>query len=163
MRKTAYIVIATLLLTAFFTFNAQAQVSVNGKTCVGVWKTVDDESGRTKSHVRIYKQGNDYHAKIVRLLDKKTLETAGVSRFEDVKCTACPSDRGKNKPMHGLEIIWDMAKGSDKWSGGKILDPKKGKIYTCTMWMDANAKGDELKVRGWVGPFYRTQTWYRVE
>jgi uncharacterized protein (DUF2147 family) len=48
------------------------------------------------------------------------------------------------------------------WKGGKILDPEKGKEYSCTMWFEAG-KPDELKVRGWFGPVYRTQTWYRVK
>lgn len=163
MKQTAYLLVAAFLFTTLFASSANAQTEVNGKTCVGVWKTVDDETGRTKSHVRIYKKGNDYHAEIVKLLDKKTLEDAGVSSFDQVTCTACPSDRGKNQPMHGLEIIWDMVDKGSKWGGGSILDPKKGKIYDCTMWMEEAGKGDELKVRGWVGPFYRTQTWYRVQ
>ena len=43
------------------------------------------------------------------------------------------------------------------WSGGKILDPGNGKIYRCKIWL----KDGELKVRGYFGPFYRTQTWRR--
>lgn len=159
----AYIVMMTLLCATFFASPLQAQTKVNGKTCVGVWKTVDDETGRTKSHVEIYKSGSKYKAKIVKLLDPKTLEAAGVSSFDQVTCTACPSDRGKGKKMHGLEMIWDMSDEGSKYGGGKIMDPKKGKIYTCTMWLEEGAKGDELKVRGWVGFFYRTQTWYRIK
>lgn len=148
----------------FFSSTLFAQVSVNGKDCVGVWKTVDDESGRTKSHVEIFKKGNKYHAKIVKLLDPKSLEDSGEKRFEDIKCTKCPSDHGKDQPMHGLEIIWGMDKSSDKWKGGSIMDPKKGKIYTCTLWMDeSDSSGNTLFVRGWVGFFYRTQKWYRVQ
>lgn len=141
-----------------------AQTSVNGKDCIGVWKTVDDESGRTKSHVEIFKKGDKYHAKIVKLLDEQTLKNSGEKRFEDIKCTKCPAAHGKDKPMYGLEMIWDMEKASDKWKGGTIMDPKKGSTYTCTMWMDGgDPKGNTLKVRGWVGFIYRTQTWYRVK
>ena len=55
--------------------------------------------------------------------------------------------------MQGLE-----KKGAD-YSGGNILDPKNGKVYTCKLWLE---KG-ELKVRGYVGIFFRTQTWHRVK
>ncbi|BDS14975.1 DUF2147 domain-containing protein [Aureispira anguillae] len=144
--------------------NLSAQTSVNGKDCIGIWKTVDDESGRTKSHVQVFKVGDKYHAKIVKLLDPKSLEDSGEERFEDIKCTKCPADHGKDKPLYGLEIIWGMEKSSDKWKGGSIMDPKKGKVYTCTMWMDeSDSSGNQLSVRGWVGFFYRTQTWYRVK
>lgn len=143
--------------------SSYAQVSVNGKDCIGVWKTVDDETGRTKSHVEIFKKGNKYHAKIIKLLDEQTLKDSGEKRFEDIKCKKCPSDHGKDQPLYGLEMIWGMEKASDKWKGGSIMDPKKGKVYTCTMWMDdSDSSGNTLSVRGWVAMFYRTQTWYRV-
>jgi uncharacterized protein (DUF2147 family) len=148
----------------FMSSSASAQTSVNGKDCIGTWKTVDDETGRTKSHVQVFKKGDKYHAKIIQLLDEQTLKDSGEKRFEDIKCTKCPSAHGKGQLMYGLEIIWDMDKASDKWSGGSIMDPKKGKVYTCTMWMDeSDSSGDQLMIRGWVGFFYRTQTWYRVK
>jgi uncharacterized protein (DUF2147 family) len=148
----------------FMSSSISAQVSVNGKDCVGTWKTVDDETERTKSHVEIYKRGNKYYAKIVKLLDERTLKDSGKKRFEDIKCEKCPADRGQGKPLYGLEILWDMDKASDKWKGGSIMDPKKGKVYTCTMWMDDSDKaGDRLFVRGWVGFFFRDQTWYRIK
>jgi uncharacterized protein (DUF2147 family) len=152
-----------LMVVCLFTTATTAQVSVNGKDCLGVWKTVDDETGRTKSHVEIFKKGNNYHAKIIKLLDPQTLKDSGEKRFEDIKCDKCPSDHGKDQSMIGLEMVWDMYKSSDKWKGGSIMDPKKGKVYTCTMWMDdSDAKGNTLMVRGWVAMFYRTQTWYRI-
>ncbi len=165
MKKIANIFsIIAVACMLMMTSGLSAQISVNGKNCIGVWKTVDDETGRTKSHVQIFKKGDKIHAKIIKLLDQQTLKDAGVSRFEDVKCEKCPADRGKDKPIIGLEMIWDMYGSSDKWKGGSIMDPKKGKVYSCTMWMDESDKtGNTLKVRGWVAMFYRTQTWYRVK
>ena len=99
----------------------------------------------------------------MKLLDPQTLKDSGEKRFEDIKCTKCPSDHGKDQNMIGLEMIWDMYKSSDKWKGGSIMDPKKGKVYTCTMWMDEDdSTGNTLKVRGWFAFIYRTQTWYRI-
>lgn len=163
MKQATYLFVTTLLFATLFASSAKAQTKVNGKTCVGTWKTVDDETGRTKSHVRIYKKGSDYHAEIVRLLDEQSLKASGEKNFADIKCTKCPSDHGKGQTMHGLEIIWGMEDDGSKWSGGQIMDPKKGKVYTCTMWMDdGDSSGNTLKVRGWVGFLFRTQTWYRV-
>ena len=154
-----FTIFCLLITTTFF-----AQTKINGNNIVGVWKTVDDETGRTKSHVQIYKKGDKYHAKIVKLLDPQTLKENGVKQFEDIKCTKCPSDHGKNKPTIGLEIVWGMEMQRNRFGGGSILDPKKGKVYTCTMWMDDSDKsGNTLKVRGWVAMFYRTQTWHRVK
>lgn len=165
MKKiTSLFNVVAIACLVFVSASLSAQVSVNGKDCIGVWKTVDDETGRTKSHVQIFKKGDKYHAKIIKLLDPQTLKDSGKESFDQITCDKCPSDHGKGQKMHGLEMIWDMEKGSDKWSGGKIMDPKKGKIYTCTMWMDdSDSNGDQLSIRGWVGFFYRTQTWYRVK
>ena len=36
-----------------------------------------------------------------------------------------------------------------------IMDPKKGTVYDCKLWIE----GGNLKVRGYVLFIYRTQTW----
>ena len=38
-----------------------------------------------------------------------------------------------------------------------LNDTKNGKNYKCSIWLD----GDKLKVRGYIGVFYETQTWTR--
>ena len=62
-----------------------------------------------------------------------------------------------------MEIIRgaQKAEGKDVWEGGSILDPENGKTYTLRMTpLDGGAK---LQIRGYLGPFYRTQVWSRVE
>ena len=54
-----------------------------------------------------------------------------------------------------MEILRDMVKNGAEYSEGNILDPESGKIYRCKMWTEE----EDLKVRGYWGPFYRTQTW----
>lgn len=130
-----------------------AQTSFDGKTCIGTWKTIDDESGKARSHVEIREEGGKYYGKIVKLLNRTADED------QDPICDVCPGDR-KGKKVVGMTIVTGMAKESNRYGSGKILDPKKGKEYECTMWLtDKNT----LKVRGWWGMFYRTQTWYRVD
>ena len=147
-----------------FTISSQAQTSVNGKDAIGIWKTVDDETGRTKSKVKIYEKNGKIYGRIQELLDPETLEDSGVNTFEEVICHECPKNWGKGKPVLNLLIIWDMEKQEDKWSDGNIMDPENGKIYGCTMWLDKDDNsGNTLKVRGWLAFFYRTQTWYREE
>ncbi|MFZ6013633.1 MAG: DUF2147 domain-containing protein, partial [Bacteroidota bacterium] len=71
----------------------------------------------------------------------------------------CPEeDYRYKKKVIGMEIIRDMALLDDAYTDGNILDPEVGKIYRCKLWLD----GKDLKVRGYWGPFYRTQTWHRV-
>ncbi|MEQ9231372.1 MAG: DUF2147 domain-containing protein [Cyclobacteriaceae bacterium] len=150
---------AILLILFNFAFG---QVSIAGKTCAGIWRTVDDETGRTKSKVQIVEKGGKYFGTIIELLDPETLKDSGVDTFEEVVCDECPKDRGKDQPVIGLTIIWDMKQESDRWADGEIMDPENGKIYGCSLWLDEDdPKGNTLKVRGWLAFFYRTQTWYR--
>jgi len=56
-------------------------------------------------------------------------------------------------------ILKGLKKRGTEWSGGTILDPENGKTYRCKIWLDDG----KLKVRGYLGILFRTQTWYRVK
>jgi len=49
----------------------------------------------------------------------------------------------------------------DYWDGGTILDPNNGKLYKVRL--TPKDSGKVLQVRGFIGPFYRNQTWQRIE
>ena len=57
----------------------------------------------------------------------------------------------------GVHLLSGLTKKKDKWEGGRIYNPKNGKDYKCSIWLD----GDKLKVRGYIGFLYETQTWRR--
>lgn len=138
------------LSTLLFAALAFVAVSSLAASPVRTWKTKDDKTGLIKSHVTIYKynyKGKEYYGgKIIKLINPSE---------PNPLCTKCPGAK-KNKPIIGLSIIWGMQKDGDDYSGGKIMDPNNGKVYTCKFWKE----GANLKVRGYIGPFYRTQTWY---
>ena len=75
-------------------------------------------------------------------------------------CDKCPGER-KNQPLTGMILLVDMVLADGMWQSGSILDPEKGKWYSCKMWLK---EGDPntLVVRGYLGPFYRTQYWHRL-
>jgi len=151
--KMANILSAIFLLLFFVQHTSFAQTSVGGKTCIGVWKTVDDETGKARSHVRIWEEKGKFYGKVEKLLNRTADEDV------DPICNVCPGDR-KGKKVLGMSILRGMEKESNRYAQGTILDPKKGKEYSCTMWM---TNKDTLMVRGWWGAFYRTQTWSRIE
>lgn len=116
---------------------------------IGTWKTIDDETGKEKSIVKIFKATNGkYYGKIISLKDPK--KKNGV-------CDKCTGDK-KNKPLIGMLIIEGLKKDGKEFSGGTITNPSDGKVYTCTIWREGNT----LKVRGYIGWFYKTQTWIKV-
>ena len=122
-------------------------------TPVGLWKTIDDDGKTEKSLVRISEQGGTLVGSIDKLLDPK--DPVGG------KCDKCSDDR-KNQPIVGLQVIRGVkAEGDGIWGGGEILDPNNGKTYRTRL--KPVDGGKKLEMRGYIGPFYRTQTWIRVE
>jgi uncharacterized protein (DUF2147 family) len=122
-------------------------------TPVGLWKTIDDDGKTAKSLVRISEQGGTLVGNIDKLLDP----TAAT----DSKCDKCSDDR-KDKPVVGLQIIRGVkAEGDGVWGGGEILDPNNGKTYRTRL--KPVDGGKKLEMRGYIGPFYRSQLWQRVE
>ena len=137
-----------------FAAAALAGAALAQPTPVGLWRNVDDKTGEAKAEVRIVDNGGVLSGRI----EKRLLKDA---KPDDV-CDKCTDDR-KGKPLIGLEIIRGarQAEGKDSWEGGRILDPENGKEYTLRLApLDG---GGKLQVRGYIGPFYRTQTWVRVQ
>lgn len=118
---------------------------------VGKWKTIDDETGKAKSIVEIYEKNGKFFGKIIELFREPNED-------QDPICTKC-EDYRKNQKIRGMVIITNLIKKDDVYEDGEILDPKKGKIYRCKIWLENGL----LKVRGYWGFIYRTQTWYPIK
>jgi uncharacterized protein (DUF2147 family) len=139
--KKLLVIILTLVVS-----NTLAQSPVLGK-----WKTIDDNTGKEKSIIEIYERDGKVFGRVVKILDP--------SAEPDPVCDKCPEDDPRyKKKVIGMEIIKDLVRSGDEYSEGTILDPEPGKIYRLKIWLE----GKDLMVRGYWGPFYRTQTWKRV-
>lgn len=134
-----------VILVLFF------QISFS-QTVIGRWRTVDDETGKEKGVVEIYEKNGKVYGKIVEILE---------AEHRHKKCTLCEGE-DKNKPILGLTLIKGLKKDGEEYNGGKVLDPKNGKLYKCYITL---INKDKLKVRGYIGVslFGRTQYWYRVK
>ncbi|HJV81141.1 MULTISPECIES: DUF2147 domain-containing protein [Oxalobacteraceae] len=124
-------------------------------TAVGVWKTIDDETGKPKSLVRISESNGELRGKIEKLFREAGEE-------QNPKCDKCEGSL-KDQPILGMTIITGMKKDGDEYNGGQILDPANGKVYRSKM--SVIDGGKKLDVRGYIGvPLLgRTQTWIRAE
>jgi uncharacterized protein (DUF2147 family) len=116
----------------------------------GTWKTIDDESGKPRSVVEIYKKDGKAYGVIKEIF----LEPDEPKNPVCVECT----DHRKDQPIEGMEVITGLERNGSEWSGGEILDPENGKKYRCKIWVE----GGQLKVRGYLAFLYRTQTWIPV-
>jgi uncharacterized protein (DUF2147 family) len=139
-----------ILLLAWCTSAALAQ-----STPAGLWRTIDDHTGKEKSLVRIVEVNGEFRGTIEKLFREP-------GEDPNPNCEKCTGDK-KNKPVIGMMILTGLKKDNGQWAGGEILDPQNGKIYRCKAWLEN--KGHDLHVRGFIGMALlgRTQIWKREE
>ena len=123
-------------------------------TPVGLWKSIDDETKKEKSLIRISDSGGVLTGKLEKLLDPATAP--------DATCDKCNDER-KDKPIPGMVILRGLKPDGDVFAGGEILDPNNGKTYRCKLTVKEGGK--RLDVRGFIGISLigRTQSWLREE
>lgn len=136
------------VLTAVFALFCYS-VSFSQDDVIGKWNTIDDETGKKKSVVEIYEKDGEVFGKIIKLYDRENQDP-------DPICDKCPEDDPRyKKKVIGMEIMKNLKKDGNEYSGGTVLKPDEGKIYKCRIWVE----GGNLYVRGYWGFFYRTQIW----
>ena len=126
--------------------------TINAQDVTGKWKTIDDETGKAKSIVEIYKEDGKIYGNIIEILDPKKKNTV---------CVECKgSDKGKR--IEGLVILKGLEKDGEEYSGGTIVDPTNGKVYKSYIALEED---NLLKVRGYIGfsLIGRTQYWIRTK
>ena len=122
------------------------------QSVLGKWRTVDDETGETKAIVEVFEQEGKLFGKVVEILNQER---------KNARCTKCDG-KLKDKPIMGLPIIDGFSKDEEGFYKGKRLtDPVKGLTVRGKVWLDPQ-NPDQLKVRGYLAFFYRTQTWLRA-
>jgi uncharacterized protein (DUF2147 family) len=135
----------------------QAAITVNAAepSPVGLWRTIDDQTGQPKGLVRIREVDGQLEGKIEKAFPKPGEDPAP-------KCDKCDGAR-RNQPVLGMTILWGLTQQGDEYQGGEILDPESGKIYRVKMKLTDGGK--KLEVRGFIGISLlgRSQIWLREE
>lgn len=123
-----------LFTTIFFigVLNLQSQ------TIFGKWHSTNEETGEVDSVIEVYEKNGKAFAKVIEIKNPKR---------KNAICDLCTGDN-KNKPILGLNILTGLEKDGEEWSGGKILDPRNGKVYKCYIKLENENK---LKIRGYIG------------
>lgn len=139
--KVLFTALAVLVSTAMFS-----------QSVLGKWKTIDDETGKAKSVIEIYKKGDLYFGRVIEIIHQP-------GDPENPICHKCDEDDPRYKqPIKGMDLIQNMEYDADdkELSEGEIMDPEKGETYDCKIWVGDDGK---LNVRGYVAFFFRTQVW----
>ena len=151
MRRSNFHLLIPIL---FIAASSSVETFAAEATPIGVWKTVDDDTGEPKSLVRIVDVNGELRGTIEKVFSPP-------AKKPDPICDKCEGER-KDKPVVGMNIMSGLKKSGDfEWSGGEILDPANGKTYRCKVTVIEDGK--KLEMRGYVAFFYRTQTWLREE
>ena len=129
-----------------------ATLSFAQSSAIGRWETIDDNSGKKRSVVKIYEKEGKLYGDIEKLYREPGEEL-------DPVCEECKDER-KGQKVIGLNIIRGMEQDGEEWKNGEIMDPENGKTYDCKFWLEDD---NTLKVRGYILFLYRTQTWYRAK
>lgn len=130
-------------------------VAVAQDSPVGLWKNVDDVTGKPKALVRITEANGVFSGKIEQLIREPSEE-------QNPLCTKCEG-ANKDQPILGMMILVGLKKNGEEYSGGTILDPNNGKVYKSRLKLEDSGK--KLNVRGYIGlPLLgRSQTWLREQ
>ena len=141
--------IGAFLLSAVSSFSFAEDIT-------GLWQTIDDKTGAPKGQVEIRKENDTYVGKIVKITPRLGYTPKEI-------CVDCPAPY-TNKPILGLDTLTGLKHSSgNNYTGGRILDPNTGKVYSMNAKLSSNGK--RLTLRGYVGvsALGRTQTWIRAE
>ncbi len=124
---------------------------------VGMWQTIDDNSGKPRALVRLEEENKELRGTIVQIY-------AGPGEDPAPRCTKC-SDARHDQPVVGMVFLNGLRRegATQVWSGGEILDPDSGSVYHSKATLSSDGK--QLDVRGFVGIplFGRSQTWKRAD
>jgi uncharacterized protein (DUF2147 family) len=146
MKLLAFCITAALSIAPAF---------ANDSSPVGLWKNIDDVSGKPKALIRITESNGVLQGKIEQLFREPAEDQAP-------KCDKCEGAR-KDQPIVGMTILSGLKKDGEEYAGGEILDPNNGKVYKSKMHLTDSGK--KLSVRGYIGvPMLgRSQVWVRQE
>ena len=142
-------------LSTFFVLVGLGQLTV-AQDITGIWQIIDDLTVAPKGQVEITQEADGtYTGKITKITPR-----TGYTPKEF--CTGCPAPY-TNKPIVGLNVITKLKHKRDLiYTGGRILDPNTGRVYSLAAKLSSN--GQRLHLRGYVGVSVlgRSQIWIRV-
>lgn len=124
-------------------------------TPTGLWKNIDDNSGKPRALIRITEANGTLQGRIEKVFP-------GPNEDPNPKCEKCEGAT-RNAPIVGLVMLSGLKKDGDEYTGGEILDPENGSTYRSKVRVIDD--GRKLSVRGYIGipALGRSQTWLRQE
>ena len=133
----------TLLLLSMITFAES--------TVPGYWKSIDDQTGEVTAFWKLEIKDNRLLGYLVNYPGMKP---------ENV-CMQCTGELQEffEKPINNTAWLNLSKNRNGIWQEGYIIDSGKGEKYKAKVWVEDG----NLMMRGYIGFFFRTQTWLRTD
>jgi uncharacterized protein (DUF2147 family) len=143
------------LMFAFAAVLSAPSARADDTSPVGLWKNIDDVSGKPKALIRISDNKGELEGRIEKLFRP-------ADQDQNPKCNLCEG-ANKDQPIIGLLFMSGLKKSGDEYTGGQILDPDNGKVYKSKLTLVEGGK--KVSVRGYIGvPMLgRSQVWVRQD
>ncbi len=116
---------------------------------IGIWLTQDMEA-----KVEIYKLNKTYFGKIIWL--KKPINPKTDKPWLDKENK---NSTKRQQTIIGSKMLWEFKYSDGEYVNGSIYDSRDGETYSGKLWLENN---NSLKMRGYWGFLYSTETWKRV-
>jgi len=141
-----------ITMTTAFTYSTARADDISP---VGLWKNIDDVSGKSRALIRITETNGALQGTVEQVFPAP-------GEDQNPKCVKCEGAL-KNAPIVGLQILSGLKQDGDDYTDGQILDPENGEIYRSKLRLLDG--GRKLGVRGYVGISLlgRSQTWIRQQ
>ncbi len=140
------------LFLSVISLNTTAQSKADA--ILGKWMTIQHNL-----EVEVYKQNNDYKAKVL-WFDDSDDKSKPLNERKDEKN---PNKDLRSRKWIGMEVLRNLKyyPNDNEWDDGKIYDAKTGREWSSVVWM---TKDNLLKVKGyWVFKFIsQTETFKRI-
>jgi uncharacterized protein (DUF2147 family) len=144
-----------LICASLVAFAVAAPAFAEDASPIGLWKNIDDVTGKPKALIRITENKGELRGQIEKLF-------LAAGENPNPRCDKCQG-ANKDQPVMGMVFMSGLRKQGDEYSGGEILDPDSGKVYRSKLMLVEGGK--KITVRGYVGVplFGRSQTWVRQD
>ncbi|MEM9243560.1 MAG: DUF2147 domain-containing protein [Pseudomonadota bacterium] len=152
LKKIILLLLSIFIISGCDNTFAVTSAKQSNTEVTGYWQIPAKGSNKPSAVVKVYIKNNKLYANIVKMypINGKPPVTY---------CQHCKGEL-RNAKFIGLPIFWNLKKEKGKWRGGKILNPKTGKTYSCTVSLTQDGKA--LSVRGHIGMFGVTKIWPRA-
>jgi hypothetical protein len=152
MKKKHVLLFIFLTMTLLY---SSAANDAERKDVFGYWVMMDPRTNQQAGIAYVFEKDGIIYSRILVAVHPKT---QAVSHY---KAPQIKAPYIKDQPyVEGMVNIWNVTWSDQehRYINGFILDPQVRKPYRLEMWRE----GNELKIKGIMGPFSKTVSWYRA-